>query len=168
MATMSFNTFSNTLPPSDRTKLIKALLPRIYEFSCHKFASNVVEKCVVFGFPSDRVMILDEIDRRGGFEPLLRDQFANYVVQKMLDILSDDLLDRVLNGIKPHLPTLRRFTYGKHILAKVDRLLLAKNGSAPKKFSTTNAPNVSLPNKQMSTSPSTPIVCISQAEFPPL
>lgn len=54
---------------------------------------------------------------------MMRDQFANYVVQKMLDVVDGEQRELLLSRMKPHLQSLRKFTYGKHILAKVERLL---------------------------------------------
>lgn len=54
---------------------------------------------------------------------MMRDQFANYVVQKMLDVVDGEQRELLLSQMKPHLPALRKFTYGKHILNKVEKLL---------------------------------------------
>lgn len=54
---------------------------------------------------------------------MMRDQFANYVVQKMLDVVDGEQRDLLLSRMKPHFPSLRKFTYGKHILTKVEKLL---------------------------------------------
>lgn len=54
---------------------------------------------------------------------MMRDQFANYVVQKMLDVVDGEQRELLLSRMKPHLSSLKKFTYGKHILTKVERLL---------------------------------------------
>lgn len=120
--------------PSERTRIIKFLQGRLLEYSRHKFASNVVEKCVSFGTESERQELIEEIltplpseDVDG--EPIIplhlmmKDQFANYVVQKMLEIVDGVQRDMLLNCIKPQLFQLKKYTYGKHILAKVERML---------------------------------------------
>lgn len=54
---------------------------------------------------------------------MMRDQYANYVVQKMLDVVDGEQRELLLSRMKPHLASLRKFTYGKHILSKVEKLL---------------------------------------------
>ena len=47
---------------------------------------------------------------------MMKDQFANYVVQKMLDCVEEDHRQQLVVRIKPHLPALRKVTYGKHLI----------------------------------------------------
>lgn len=54
---------------------------------------------------------------------MMKDQFANYVVQKMIEVAESPQRKSLLQRIRPHLPALRRFTYGKHILAKLDKFM---------------------------------------------
>jgi hypothetical protein len=90
--------------------------------SKHKFASNVVEKCVAYGSPQDRQVILDEVavTKPDGTTPLfimMKDQFANYVVQKMLDVADEKQRIFLVTKMKPQLPSLRKYTYGKHLIS---------------------------------------------------
>jgi hypothetical protein len=50
---------------------------------------------------------------------MMKDQFANYVVQKMLDVVDGEQRELLVTRIKPHLPSLKKYTYGKHLIAKV-------------------------------------------------
>jgi hypothetical protein len=104
----------------DKRKIMAVLKPHIVNLSRHKFASNVMEKCVSYGDIydlADMISIItaekaetqsddynsaldnNRVDRP--FNPsvlappaehvllvMMRDPFANYVVQKMLDIVS--------------------------------------------------------------------------------
>lgn len=56
---------------------------------------------------------------------MMKDQFANYVVQKVLETCDDQQLELILNRIKVHLNTLKKYTYGKHIVARVEKLVAA-------------------------------------------
>jgi len=47
---------------------------------------------------------------------MMKDQFANYVVQKMLDVADGAHRKRMMLAIKPHIPALRKYNYGKHII----------------------------------------------------
>jgi hypothetical protein len=48
---------------------------------------------------------------------MMKDQFANYVVQKMLDVVDEDQKELLIQKIKPHLALLKKYTYGKHLIA---------------------------------------------------
>ncbi|KAF2296096.1 hypothetical protein GH714_036131 [Hevea brasiliensis] len=50
---------------------------------------------------------------------------ANYVVQKVLETCDDQQLELILNRIKVHLNALKKYTYGKHIVARVEKLVAA-------------------------------------------
>ena len=47
--------------PEDKTQIIQKAKGQILAMSQHKFASNVVEKCVFYGSKPERRMIVDEI-----------------------------------------------------------------------------------------------------------
>lgn len=54
---------------------------------------------------------------------MMKDQFANYVVQKMIEVAEQPQRKALLNRIRPHLAALRKYTYGKHILAKLEKFM---------------------------------------------
>lgn len=56
---------------------------------------------------------------------MMKDQFANYVVQKVLETCDDQQREMILTRIKAHLNTLKKYTYGKHIVARVEKLVAA-------------------------------------------
>lgn len=47
--------------PLERSKIIRKLSGHIVQLSQHKFASNVIEKCLVYGGPAERELIIEEI-----------------------------------------------------------------------------------------------------------
>lgn len=47
---------------------------------------------------------------------MMKDQYANYVVQKMIDVVDDAQRSMLVNKIKPHMQSLKRYTYGRHLL----------------------------------------------------
>lgn len=53
---------------------------------------------------------------------MMKDQFANYVVQKILETCSDKQRESILERIRIHLPALKKYTYGKHIVVRVEQL----------------------------------------------
>ncbi|KAJ2782728.1 mRNA binding protein puf3 [Coemansia javaensis] len=120
--------------PKDRALVCSRVRGHVLQLSKHKFASNVVEKCIAYGEPKDRKALIDEITatRRDGSSNLInmmKDQYANYVVQKMLDVVDESQRSAIMAKIQPHMAALRKFTYGKHLISKVDKYLAARNGA---------------------------------------
>ncbi|GAA0148814.1 RNA metabolism protein [Lithospermum erythrorhizon] len=115
--------------PHERTLIINKLTGKIVQMSQQKFASNVVEKCLTYGTPEERKSIVDEMlgstDENEPLQVMMKDQFANYVVQKVLETCDDQQLELLLNRIKVHLNALKKYTYGKHIVARVEKLVVA-------------------------------------------
>eukprot|EP01116_Phalansterium_solitarium_P017249 TRINITY_DN419_c0_g1_i3.p1 TRINITY_DN419_c0_g1~~TRINITY_DN419_c0_g1_i3.p1 ORF type:complete len:176 (+),score=75.90 TRINITY_DN419_c0_g1_i3:1520-2047(+) len=117
--------------PQEKAVILGKMRGQIVQLSQHKFASNVVEKCVEFGSQADRTQIIHEILNGGKGQGdqsalviMMKDQFANYVIQKVLDVALDDERELLMNRIRPHITALKKFTYGKHIIARVQDLMM--------------------------------------------
>jgi hypothetical protein len=109
--------------PQDKLFVISKVKGNVLAMSKHKFASNVVEKCVTFGSAEDRHSIIAEVsqtksDGTTALFTMMKDQFANYVVQKLLDVANEDERILLVTKIKPQLASLKKFTYGKHLISK--------------------------------------------------
>ncbi|KAJ1400950.1 Pumilio, RNA binding domain [Sesbania bispinosa] len=115
--------------PHERSATIKELTGQIVQMSQQKFASNVIEKCLTFGTPTERQLLVNEMlgstDENEPLQVMMKDQFANYVVQKVLETCDDQQLELILSRIKVHLNALKKYTYGKHIVARVEKLVAA-------------------------------------------
>ncbi|KMT05204.1 hypothetical protein BVRB_7g173490 [Beta vulgaris subsp. vulgaris] len=115
--------------PHERTAIIRELAGKIVQMSQQKFASNVVEKCLCFGNAEEREILVNEMlgttDENEPLQAMMKDQFANYVVQKVLETCSDQQREHILSRIKVHLNALKKYTYGKHIVARVEKLVAA-------------------------------------------
>ncbi|CAJ2660904.1 unnamed protein product [Trifolium pratense] len=115
--------------PHERSTIIKELAGNIVQMSQQKFASNVVEKCLTFGGPAERLLLVNEMlgttDENEPLQAMMKDQFANYVVQKVLETCDDQQRELILSRIKVHLNALKKYTYGKHIVARVEKLVAA-------------------------------------------
>lgn len=116
--------------PEDKAEIIRHLHGRIVVLSQHKFASNVIEKCVQYGSHDDRQVILEEIvsersppgTRLMPLEIMMKDPYANYVVQKILEVCDDAQRELLISRIKPHVAALKKYTYGKHIIARLEKI----------------------------------------------
>uniref|UniRef100_A0ACD5WLM1 Uncharacterized protein n=1 Tax=Avena sativa TaxID=4498 RepID=A0ACD5WLM1_AVESA len=115
--------------PHERSFIIEKLAGQIIQMSQQKFASNVIEKCLTFGGPSEREVIINEMlgttDENEPLQAMMKDQFGNYVVQKVLETCDDQQRELILSRIKVHLNALKKYTYGKHIVARVEKLVAA-------------------------------------------
>eukprot|EP00005_Dracoamoeba_jomungandri_P000822 CAMPEP_0174250706 /NCGR_PEP_ID=MMETSP0439-20130205/793_1 /TAXON_ID=0 /ORGANISM="Stereomyxa ramosa, Strain Chinc5" /LENGTH=861 /DNA_ID=CAMNT_0015330845 /DNA_START=106 /DNA_END=2691 /DNA_ORIENTATION=- len=120
--------------PADKSPILLKLQGQILQLSQHKFASNVVEKCIQYGDRRERALLIDEILRQvesssTALQVMMKDQYANYVVQKILDVVEDDQKDLLILRIKPHIPTLKKYTYGKHIITRMEKMQAAKSNN---------------------------------------
>uniref|UniRef100_A0A8C3M5H3 Uncharacterized protein n=1 Tax=Geospiza parvula TaxID=87175 RepID=A0A8C3M5H3_GEOPR len=102
---------------------------KVLALSQHKFASNVVEKCVTQASRAERALLIDEVccqndGPHSALYTMMKDQYANYVVQKMIDMAEPAQRKIIMHKIRPHITTLRKYTYGKHILAKLEKYYL--------------------------------------------
>lgn len=113
--------------PHERSVIIGKLAGQIVKMSQQKFASNVVEKCLTFGGPEERQILVNEMlgytDENEPLQAMMKDPFGNYVVQKVLETCDDKSRELIISRIKVHLNALKRYTYGKHIVSRVEKLI---------------------------------------------
>ncbi|KAF4519151.1 hypothetical protein B566_EDAN008213 [Ephemera danica] len=120
--------------PDDKSQIISSVRGKVLVLSQHKFASNVVEKCVTHASRPERSMLIDEVCTFGesgsgsssssALQTMMKDQYANYVVQKMIDVAESGQRKILMHKIRPHLSSLRKYTYGKHIIAKLEKYFM--------------------------------------------
>ncbi|KAI3765551.1 hypothetical protein L2E82_15588 [Cichorium intybus] len=93
--------------PNEHSIILQELAWKIVQMSQQKFATNVVEKCLTFGDASERQLLVHEMlgttDENEPLQATMKDQFANYVVQKVLETCSDQEREHILSRIKVHL-----------------------------------------------------------------
>jgi pumilio RNA-binding family len=121
---------------SDRQVLIKEVQSKLLDFSQHKFASNVVERCLQFANKKDKDEMIwtiinvtfdlnNPVDAKTGhcvLESMVRDPYANYVVQKVIDVSDERQRGAICRYVKENIVQLRRYTYGKHIIVRLEKL----------------------------------------------
>lgn len=112
---------------NDRAAIVDKTKGRLLRLARHKFASNVVEQVIEVASPSDRHELLNEL-----LSPLdatessslpalptgpavtcaamvmMQDQYANYVLQRFLQVVQGDDRDRLVAEIRPVLGALRQ------------------------------------------------------------
>jgi mRNA-binding protein PUF3 len=109
--------------PEDRSKVVDLIKAKYLLFSKHKFASNVVERCLVCGSDDQRRELVEAFiakNDRGENEllNLLRDGYGNYVIQKLLETLSQEDYNTFVAALKPELEKCKKIvTGGKQIIS---------------------------------------------------
>ncbi|KAE9598732.1 putative armadillo-like helical, pumilio domain-containing protein [Lupinus albus] len=109
----------------ERSQIISKLSEHVVQLSQHKFASNVVEKCLEYGDANERELLISEIvgqsEQNDNLLTMIKDQFANYVVQKVIDMCSENQRAKLLSYIRIHAHALKKYTYGKHIVSRLEQ-----------------------------------------------
>ncbi|KAI9746400.1 MAG: mRNA binding protein puf3 [Claussenomyces sp. TS43310] len=111
----------------DRDKIIKIVTAQLLTLSKHKFASNVVEKSIQCGTDEQRHAIVANLtalhsDGSSPLQLMMKDQYGNYVIQKLLGILKGAEREQLIEDIKPQLLALKKFNFGKQIAA-IEKLI---------------------------------------------
>lgn len=108
--------------PQDKAMVISKLRGQMLLMARHKFASNVCEKALVTADPVNRSILIDEImtpkqDGVSAIVTMMKDQFANYVLQRALAVAEGEQKEALINKIKPQLASMRRYSsaYSKHL-----------------------------------------------------
>mmetsp|Transcript_5288 Transcript_5288/g.5432 ORF Transcript_5288/g.5432 Transcript_5288/m.5432 type:complete len:995 (+) Transcript_5288:122-3106(+) len=121
---------------ADRAILVKEVQEHLLDFSQHKFASNVVEKCLQYASKKDRDEMIwtiikvtfdlnNPVDAKTGhcvLESMVRDPYANYVVQKVIDVSDERQRGAIIKYVRENIVQLRRYTYGKHIIVRLEKV----------------------------------------------
>ncbi|EXJ79868.1 hypothetical protein A1O3_08153 [Capronia epimyces CBS 606.96] len=139
--------------PRDRRHVVDIVLQQLLTFSKHKFASNIVEKSIDYADADQRAKILCGLTApdEQGVTPvlgLMRDQYGNYVLQKVHSQLQGAELLTLEAEMKRNYPVLRRTSYGKQVMA-MEKLLFTGNGPST---ATTSNRSSALPSTNASSS----------------
>ncbi|EEB05663.1 RNA-binding protein Puf3 [Schizosaccharomyces japonicus yFS275] len=112
--------------PSEQREIVEVVLGNVLHLSRHKFASNVVERCISYCSDTDRERFFNSLlgeneDGDTYLLNLIKDKYANYVIQKLIDVSKPELRDRIITVLNPHLNVLKNYTYGKHLYLVVEK-----------------------------------------------
>jgi len=107
------------------SSIFVAISKNLLEHSKHKFASNVVERCLSNVTKEQLAITVDKVLDNDGFifTSMLKDQFANYVVQKLFEVCDLELRQRFVDFINLNLVLVKKLPFGKHLVAKVEKVL---------------------------------------------
>ncbi|KAL9131734.1 MAG: hypothetical protein Q9217_000409 [Psora testacea] len=108
---------------------------QIPQLSKQKFSSNVIEKCLRGADSSVTRVLIEEMLNANELEKMLRDSYANYVVQTAMDYADPETKGRLVEAIRPILPAVRQTPHGRRIQSKI----MALDGQG--RFSGNGTPN---------------------------
>ncbi|KAF2772259.1 hypothetical protein EJ03DRAFT_200445 [Teratosphaeria nubilosa] len=105
--------------PSFTEPLCRSFYGHVALLSKQKFSSNVIEKCIRCAGDDTKRELVREIYAPNELDKLLRDSFANYVVQTAIDHADEQSKAQLINNIRPILPHIRNTPYGRRIQLKI-------------------------------------------------
>lgn len=99
--------------------LCESFCGKIPDLSKQKFSSNVIEKCLRTADDGTKQMMIREMLKGAETEKMIRDSFANYVIQTALDFADPQSKMMLLDHIRPLLPNIKHTPHGRRIAGKV-------------------------------------------------
>lgn len=123
--------------PAFTDPLCKSFEGSIPLLSKQKFSSNVIEKCIRGSRIDMRRMMIEEMMRNGELDKMIKDPYANYVIQTALDFADPECKATLIEAIRPLLPSIRSTPFGRRIQTKI----FGSSGSRSGGMSTPNEPS---------------------------
>ncbi|KAJ9625485.1 uncharacterized protein PV06_01772 [Exophiala oligosperma] len=105
--------------PAFTKPLCDAFAGRIPALSKQKFSSNVIEKCLRSADTETKKAMIEEMIMGPELEKMLRDAFANYVVQTAMEFADPQTKMRLVDSIRPILPLIKQTPHGRRIASKI-------------------------------------------------
>ena len=107
--------------------IYEGLKGNIYDFSIHKYASNVVERALNFGNPKQRQNIINEIimqddQMKECLLSMVKDKFGNYVVQKLIEFSDEETRDNIIKRIISSQSLKKKDGFSKHVINFIEKL----------------------------------------------
>ena len=99
--------------------LCYAFQGQIPSLSKHKFSSNVIEKTIRGADSSVTRIMIEEMLNANELERMLKDPYANYVVQTAMDYADTETKGRLVEAIRPLLALVRQTPHGRRIQSKI-------------------------------------------------
>ncbi|TGZ77790.1 ARM repeat-containing protein [Ascodesmis nigricans] len=145
---------------------------RVCDLAKQKFSSNVIEKCIRVAEPATKKILIEELADPNEIQDVLKDCYANYVVQTAVgpdipitsdsrlmsfqmdysDLQSSLLLYRRLESLTQ---AIRGFPYGKRIQSKLQSLEARINAAAPGTLTRTRTYSLGAPSSATQSPPRT-------------
>ncbi|KAK6032526.1 RNA binding repeat protein, Pumilio-family [Ostertagia ostertagi] len=108
----------------DRDRIVREITGNVLRYAQHKFASNVIEKCLICAAPHHKTMLINEVC--GDSEEI---NLLTTLCKKCSTLPTRFMRKKMMYAIKPHIPVLRKFSYGKHIITKLEKYFQKQNNN---------------------------------------
>lgn len=124
----------------DKRRFVKLAINRLIDYSCHKFASNVVEKAVAVATAEERDTIIKklvtpEANGRHPLDRIMADQYGNYVMQKIPKVFDGQERMDLLIEMKARFAALKKgSTVNSRQLQGIEKLLTGMADPQSPKF----------------------------------
>ncbi|KAJ3170258.1 hypothetical protein HDU88_008885 [Geranomyces variabilis] len=141
--------------PVDRNYVMKVLVHNFYPMAIDQYASKVVEKGLKLAPKREMYEMIETVlspNPRDAGRPwileMMNNQFANYVVQHILNLADPLQKDMCIRLLLPHISTLRNSKYGQRVAAIVEKHLRNGHGGGGNcsggamKYSSSISPNL--------------------------
>jgi pumilio RNA-binding family len=107
--------------------IYEGLKGNIYDFSIHKYASNVVERALNFGNAKQRENIINEIIKQDDqmkecLLSMVKDKFGNYVVQKLIEFSDDNMRENIIKRIISSQSLKKKDGFSKHVINFIEKI----------------------------------------------
>ena len=108
----------------DRKLIRNLVIESLTSVACNKYASNIAEKVLDSITTAEMDRLLDhalyDIEKdRISLEPVLKDKFGNYIMQRLMTRAKDvgaEKEEKLYTELKKQLPLLTTLSYGKHVV----------------------------------------------------
>jgi pumilio RNA-binding family len=100
---------------------------KIFDMSIHKFASNVIEKCLSHGTDEQRNDMIEQIISKDDLThdsllAMVKDKFGNYVVQKIIENASEEMKENIIGRIINSQSLKKRDGFSKHVISFIEKM----------------------------------------------
>jgi len=104
--------------------LIEKFKGYYYSFSIHKFASNVIEKCIRNASNDEKNEIFNEIIYDGESQDerirtMIGDRFGNYVIQRVLEYGTKDQQYAIYQTLNKYYDELSEINFSRHVILRL-------------------------------------------------
>ncbi|KAK4123182.1 ARM repeat-containing protein [Parathielavia appendiculata] len=134
--------------PEDRSRMIGIVTPQLLALSRHKNASNVVEKCILFGTLQEQRAIRDQLlanadEANSPLFQLMKDQFGNYVIQKLVKALRGADRTMLVDKLASHVGSLKKSGATNKQIEAMERLVCDNKGVSPSTYPSNDSTSAS-------------------------
>ncbi|EPY52153.1 RNA-binding protein [Schizosaccharomyces cryophilus OY26] len=107
--------------PSHTETIVNYFINKVRVLSTQKFSSNVIEKCIFYSPSPLKEKLIAELMDEKFLVKMLKDSFANYVIQTAIDNAEPKQRIQLAERIKPLIPNIKNTPCGRRIISKLER-----------------------------------------------